>query len=631
MSDESIACDPADGAPDTRPDRGAWMWFAATAVVFGAALGGEFLNWDDQEWIAANPLVTADDRRAWLDIWTTAELGSYYPLYFSVLRLLWGLATAVPGWIDGNGTLEALWGRFGGPAIPFHTTSVLGFAAACALWHEVLRRLGIGVGGRALALAVFALHPLRVESVAWASALRDVLSLLLLTLALWLHLSDRPLHRRAFGPLAFAAALLCKSMVFSLAPIFLLVDLLWRRRSWAVSWPTGMIHMAIGALGAAIAFFSFRPIATQNLYPQGDLLHSLPVIGATQLRYLRLQVWPSDLAALPSTPEPGVLGWVVLAAGVALLATCGLLAARGRRGPLLVTLLYLLPMGPVSGLLPLAWPVADRYALLPSLGLSLALGWVVGHASTLLPGAAGRLASRAALPLTGVVAAALALTTLSTIPHWRDSRALWEHSLEHYPGEWAAHLNYAGVLGGDMELDEAAFHLRVAQGLEPRREVDRQQIAGLLLFAELLRASMPQPVIAEYAQRYAAAKDDGRKLSGLALELAAGGLGEPSEVVLRRAEEIGCPEAAPYLVRGTLAGRQEEWPRALWLAERGLVRVPSDPNLLTLKCMCLLRMRQSEAALAVAGELAAMMPGTDPTEILREIAGVGGRQPNLRR
>jgi len=603
------------------------MWFAATAVVFGAALGGEFLNWDDQEWITANPLVTGSDRRAWLDIWTTSELGAYYPLYFTVLRVLWGLAVLLSGWIDGNGTLEALWGRFGGPAIPFHTAGVLGFAAACALWHEVLRRLGVGMTGRALALAVFALHPLRVESVAWAAALRDVLSLGLFTLALWFHLSDQPRHRRAFGPVAFGAALLCKSMVFALAPLFLLVDLLWRRRSWAESWPTGTIHLAIGALGAAIAFFSFQPIAAQNLYPQGDLWSSLPVIGETQLRYLRVQVWPADLAALPSTPEPSTLGWLTLGGGVAVLAACGVLAVRGRRKPLLLALLYLLPMGPVSGLLPLAWPVADRYTLLPSLALSLGLGWAVSHGAGALPGAAGRLASRAALPITGVVAAALAITTLSVLPHWKDSRALWERSLELYPHEWAAHLNYAGVLGGDLELDEAAFHLRIAQGLEPRREVDREQLAGLLLFAELLRASMPEPVIAEYGKRYSDVRADGHKLSGLALELAAAGLGEASEVVLRRAEEIGAPDAAPYLVRGTLAGRQEKWPRALWLAERGLVRVPADPNLLTLKCMCLLRMRQSEAALAVAAELAAMMPGTDPTDILREIAGVGGRRP----
>ncbi len=616
---------------DARPDRGAWLWFTATLIVFGSAVGGEFLNWDDQEWIATNPLVTGPDRRAWLDIWTTTELGAYYPLYFSVLRVLWGLASALPVWIEGNATLEALWGRLGGPAIPFHATGVLGFAAACALWHEILRRLGIGATGRAMALAVFALHPLRVESVAWASALRDVLSLLLVLVSLRLHLSERPGHARVLAPLAFAGALLCKSMIFALAPLPLLIDLLWRRRPWRECWATGVTHLAIGAVGAIVAYLSFRPIASQNLYPEGDLLHSLPVIGATQLRYLRAQVWPSDLAALPSTPEPGPLGWIALVAGLILLAGCAALAARGRRGPLLVALLYLLPMGPVSGILPLAWPVADRYTLLPSLAVSLALGWLVGHGWSHLREPVASWGARAALPTAGVVAAVLALVTLQTLPHWNDSRALWERSLEQHPREWAAHLNYAGVLGGDLELDEAAFHLRIAQGLEPRREVDREQIAGLLLFAELLRAGMPQPVIAEYGQRYAAVADDGRKLSGLALEMAAAGLGEPAEVVLRRAEEIGAPDAAPYLVRGTLAGRQDQWLRALWLAERGLASVPDEPNLMTLECLALLRLNRSDEALDVARQLAEMMPGTDPTQILREIAGVGGRQPNLRR
>ena len=84
MSDEVPESPSTDEPSPARTDRGAWMWFAATAVVFGAALGGEFLNWGDQEWITANPLVTGSDRRAWLDIWTTSELGAYYPLYFTV-------------------------------------------------------------------------------------------------------------------------------------------------------------------------------------------------------------------------------------------------------------------------------------------------------------------------------------------------------------------------------------------------------------------------------------------------------------------------------------------------------------------------------------------------------------------
>ncbi len=104
-----------------------------------------------------------------------------------------------------------------------------------------------------------------------------------------------------------------------------------------------------------------------------------------------------------------------------------------------------------------------------------------------------------------------------------------------------------------------------------------------------------------------------------------------ASALMRRAEEIGAPPAAPYLVRGTLAGREDQWARSLWLAERGLQVVPDDPNLLTLECMALLKLKQSEAALGVAARLAAMMPGTDPVDILREIAGVGARRPNMRR
>ena len=629
----SAAPDSTDAAAPRppRPDRAAWLWFAAVAVVFSPALGGEFLNWDDQEWITANPLVVSPDRRAWLDIWTTARLGSYYPVYYSVLRILWSLAGAVPGWIEGQAALERAWTWGGGAALPFHATGVLVFAGAAALWHEVLRRLGIGPAGRALGVAFFALHPLRVESVAWASALRDVLSLQLLVTALWLHLSEQRAHRRIFGPLAFGAALLAKSMVFALAPAPLLIDLLWRRKSWSESWPRGLAYLGLGAAGAAVSFLSFRPIASENLYPQGDLWHSLPVIGMTQLRYLQVQVWPTGLAALPTTPEPSVVGWIALAAGVAAVAVCAALLARRWRLPLLLVALYLLPMGPVSGVLPLAWPVADRYTLLPALAVSLGLAWIADRGWEPVRGPLRAWCGAAVTPLTGVVAAALALSTLQTLPHWKDSEALWLRSLEEYPREWAAHLNYAGVVGGRLEMDDAVFHLQVARGLSPRREIDRAQITGLLLFAELLRAGMPEQVIAGYGNRYSDGVDDGRQLAALSLDMAAAGLVGPCALVLRRAEELGAPPAAPAVVRGTLAGRQGRWARALLHARSGLDELPGDPNLLTLSCMALLSMGRSDLALEVAGQLAVQIPGSDPVEILREIAGISARQPTTRR
>lgn len=599
-----------------RADRSAWLWFAVVVVVFSPAMGGEFLNWDDRDWIFGNPLVVVPGAEPWKDLWTNPYLGSWYPLYLSTMRVLWSLGAAVSGWVQGDPQLTAAWTWLGGAPALFHLASILGFGVAAALWYGCLRRLGIGVAGCALAVAWFALHPLRVESVAWATALRDVLSVLLVLLSWRLHLSDRTGLRRWGAPVAFAAAILCKSMVFALAPATLLLDLLWRGRERRPSLIDAAPHLALGAAGAVVAYLSYGSVLEDNVRVGGSLVESLPVIGAIQLRYLRLQLCPCDLAALPSAPAGGVLGWLALVAGVAAVAVAAWWLRRGRRRPLAIALLYLLPMGPVCGLLPLAWPVADRYTLLPSLAVSLALGWA---ATT------PRL-TRFALPAAGVVAVGWALLTLLHIPHWSESEALWARSLDLYPREWAAHMNYAGAVGGKERMDEAAQHLRIAQGLVEDREPDAAQVADMLMFAELILADVPLQRIEGYRGRYAAAETDAEAMASLAMDLAATGLREPCLVIVRRAEQLGAGGELRHLAQAVMATRTGDWAVVLYHAGRGLDRAPDDVHLLTLQVRALIDLGGREAARPSAEALAALLPGTDPDLILDRMSPTtGGR------
>ncbi len=512
--------------PTRSPDRTAWLWFAVVALVFLPALGGQLVNWDDSLWITSNPWVAGDDPAAWRLIWTQPYEGSYYPLYLSLLRVLHGIAESL------SGALGQGWERLGGVAIPFHATGVLLFAAGAALWHEVLRRLGIGRWGRALGVVWFALHPLRVESVVWAAALRDTMSLLGLLLAVHWHLGDDRRLRTWAAPLAFLAAVLSKSMLFALAPLPLLLDVLWRVRPWRESLIRAIPYAVIGIAGAVTAYLAYRPFAGRNVYPEETLWATLPVIGSIQLRYLRVQLAPLDLAAVPGTPAPSALGWIALVAIAAVVVAAGVACARGRRKPLLLVSAYLLPMLPVCGLLPLAWPVADRYALLPSLAVALGLAWTVER----LPW------PRAALVAAALAAAVWTPWTVVQTRHWHDSEALWTHSLRHFPDEFVAHQNLAAVLGGEERWDESIDHLQTALDLADGREPQTADLVGHLLHADLLRAGAPARQVEYYRTRYREGRDDPARLRRLADDLVARGLEDSVAALRARAEGLAADD-----------------------------------------------------------------------------------------
>jgi len=598
--------------PGRQRDHAGWLWFAVTALVFVPTVRGQFLNWDDNDWIVNNPLVVIPGGEAWTAIWTGPCLAAWYPLYLSALKLLWGVGVGIGGLAEGDPQLAAAWTWIGGQPAPFHIASILGFATAVLLWHECLRRLGISPAGRALAVAWFALHPLRVESVAWATALRDVLSLAFLVGSLRLHLSEREGRRRWLAPAAFAAAVLCKSMVFALAPLPLLIDLLWRKRSRRDSLIDSIPYFAIAAGGATAAFLAYRSVLAENVYVGGSFLGSLPVVGAIQLRYLRVQLWPLDLAALPSAPPGGILGWLALLAGIAAVGACVWWARRGKTRPLAVTLMYLLPMGPVCGLMPLAWPVADRYSLLPSLGLTLGLGWLATHTRF----------ARVALPTAAVVAAVWAVATILYLPTWGENERLWSRSLDLFPGEWAAHMNYAGAIGGKGRMEEAAHHLYVARELVGDKDADQGQVAEMLMFAELLLANQELQAIQGYRGRFAGAAGDPDPLGALAIDLASSGLEAPCEVVIHHALEMGGEEHVAHLARSVLAERRRDWPRVLFHAVNGLALAPDDVHLLTMETRARLQLGGPEAARDAAERLAAQIDGADPDIILERMAGV---------
>jgi protein O-mannosyl-transferase len=453
--------------------------FVVVLAAFLPAVGGAFLNWDDAENLVANPhyrgLGLAELR--WM--WSAVHMGHYIPvtwLTFGLDYLLWGMN-----------------------ATGYHLTSVLIHAWNAALVYLVAARLleagASGLAppqvlrtGAALGAPVWALHPLRVESVAWLTERRDVVSggfallavLAYLTAARRTDASGR-LHRGYYGLAvgAFALAVFAKSIVVGLPLVLIALDVFPLRRlrgGWRRVLRVAVLEklpfLAIGALAAAIMLMiGFRwgllaPIAAESI-PQ-----RLALTGYSLAFYLGKTVWPWPLSPLYSLYRPvDPLALRYLVPGCVTLAlTLGLIALRRRwPGALCAWVAYVALLLPAAGILPNGPQIAaDRYTYLPSVGWGILAGtalpwaWRARQAGRLSP----RVAGAALLAALGLVAG-LAVLTERQIGIWRDSVALWRHAAWADPDSDVPLFYLGWALADAGRFDEARAHFEASRRRVP--------------------------------------------------------------------------------------------------------------------------------------------------------------------
>lgn len=414
--------------------------FAFTLLVFAPVTSFEFLNFDDDVYVTANPAVraglTADTVR-WA--FSNVESGHFHPLT----------------WLSHAADVSL----FGLDAGAHHRTSLLLHALAAALCFVFWRRLGISVGVAALAGALFAVHPLRIESVAWVATRKDVLSgvLAFATLLSWAWWRERPgPARMAVTALAFLAALLAKPTVLPL-PLLLLALEVWplgRRLSVAQVKPLAPLF-ALSALFALVAVFGQAhagALASLDALPLGTRVTNASVALVTYAGRLVAPLSVSLFHPLRSFP-PGLgvaCGLVVVGVSVA--------AARRKFPPPLAFAWwwFLLLLLPVSGLVQIGGQfIADRWLYLPLSGV------VVGVASALRGPATARWLAGVAL-----VVASVALTRRD-LPDYRTSELAFRHALEVEPDNFLAHTNLGTALEARGAQDEADAHFEEAQRLNP--------------------------------------------------------------------------------------------------------------------------------------------------------------------
>lgn len=449
------------GARHARAFAGALALAGLVALVYGQVGGFGFVAYDDGLYVTENPMVQRGltwDGLVWA--FTTLHATNWHPLTWLSLMGDVSLFGVDPGWM--------------------HRVNVLWHLANALLLWRVLERY-TGARWRSWLVAThFAVLPVHVESVAWISERKDVLSTFfwLLTLAAWLGwLRRRSAWRYALALAAFALGLLAKPMLVTLPIVLLLLDV-WPlgrlgpgpdraarvRRAVLEKLPLLALSLASGVT-TIVAQHAGGATATREALPLAARAGNAALSAAL---YLWKTAWPAKLAVFYPNPAVGPAGLPPgpVVAAVLLLAAISVVAAwqRHRRPWLLVGWLwFLITLLPVIGLLQVGLQgMADRYTYVPVIGVSLALAW-------LLPGRWG--ATRAGRLALGVAAAALLLglagAARAQAAVWRDSFTLFSHATRVTEGNWLAWKNLGTIHHGRGDTVRALEAFREAARARP--------------------------------------------------------------------------------------------------------------------------------------------------------------------
>ncbi len=426
---------------------------AAGAFVYAPVRHHEFVNFDDAQYVSQNHAVTGGlNGRSLSWALTTGHAGNWHPL------------TSLSHMLD-----VELYGLDPGP---HHLTSAVLHVVNALLLFGLLLRMTGALFRSAFVAALFELHPLHVESVAWIAERKDVLSGLFFFLTLWAYVAyvRRP---RASGyalvVVLFVLGLMAKPMLVTLPFVLLLLDV----------WPLGraaeplarrrLVVEKLPLVGLALA----SSVITVLVQRHAGAIKGLGVLPFDRrlatavlayVTYAAKAIWPSGLAAIypyPASSPP----WPILGA-VALLAAASALTVRAApRHPYLPVgwFWYLGTLVPVLGLVQVgSQPWADRYTYLPAIGLFIIVSWGTVDLLARRPHGNVLLGAGAAVVLAGC-----AITARTQVGYWRNSVALWEHALEVTAGNHRAESNLAHALARQGRLDEAMAHYVAALRIDP--------------------------------------------------------------------------------------------------------------------------------------------------------------------
>jgi protein O-mannosyl-transferase len=466
-----------------------------SCAPFIPALWNDFVDWDDYE-----SLVSNRDYRGlgWAQLgWmlTTFHMGHYQPL----------------SWVT-FGTDYLVWGM---NPLGYHLTNIILHASSAAFFYYISRRLlalawsvsdenGTAElsSSAAFAALLFAIHPLRVESVAWATERRDVLSGLFFMLTIYCYLRSSTIasasSRRWMGLalVAYVLSLLSKALGMTLPLVLLILDIYplrrlpWDPRKWLDPRLRGVLHEKIPFVCVAVPFALLALWGQQQASAFRSLeMHDLgsrlgqAFFGASF--YLWKTLVPVNLSPLYEIPAD-FRPWdpsIVAGAAATVVLTIGFYLLRNRwRAGLACWLYHMAVLAPVLGIVQ-AGPqlAADRYSYIACLSWAVLAGGLLFYS---LPGrsrkrrkASGGLAA----PVAAVgILVVLAVLTWKQTEIWRDTGTLWRHVLKLDPNSSIAHYNLGKFLASQGKYGEAIAHYRQALNIRPE-DTDARNNLGLVL------------------------------------------------------------------------------------------------------------------------------------------------------
>ncbi|MBI5775725.1 MAG: tetratricopeptide repeat protein [Verrucomicrobia bacterium] len=463
---------------------------AVTLAAYWPARNFDFVDYDDQDYVKDNAFVRSGLNKTSVEwAFQQSHSGNWHPLTWASLMFdcqFFG---------EKKNPADRL---FNVQAGPMHVHNALLHAANAALFFWVLRRMTGAVWASAFAAALFAWHPLRVESVAWVTERKDVLSTLfwLLTMGAWLRYTERrSAWRYGLALLMFALGLMSKSMLVTLPCVLVLLDF-WPLKRWpakvppppppkskkknalppapVAEAPTGvpwkwlvLEKIPFFALIVAVSVWTLHTQRSGGAMTFGDSLpmkHRLLNGLVAYAEYLRKFFWPDDLAVF--YPHPGQWPAARIAVAATVLVLISALAVWQRRARphlLLGWLWYLGTLVPVIGIIQVggqAW--ADRYTYVPMLGIVVALAWELAIWVQRLRVPTGVIGVLAAIALAACLAA-----TVAQLRHWQNTFSLFSHALDVTKNNHRAHKGVADVYRDEGKNVEADRHYEEAIRIKP--------------------------------------------------------------------------------------------------------------------------------------------------------------------
>lgn len=424
------------------------------AVIYAPVHSYQFTTLDDPQYVSANPVVAQGLTRAGL-AWAFAFTGSFY----------WHPLT----WLSHMADVQL----FGMDAGAHHLVNVVIHAANSALLFAALNRMTGAPGRSAFVAAVFAVHPLHVESVAWIAERKDVLSTFFWMAALYfygVYARDRRFRTMVVVTALFAAGLLAKPMILTLPFVLLLLDY-WPLKRVSFD-STGSVFplireklplfaLAIASVGVTLLSQrgSAGVVALEALSPAARIGNAVVSYAV----YLRDAVWPFRLAAFYPFVQPSLAA--VISAGVLVVAITVAVIRYRRSHPFLPVgwLWYIGTLVPVIGILQAGdQGRADRFTYVPLIGVAIAVAWLAVDLVHRLG-----FPKRALTLAASAIVVALAFAARGQLAHWKDDLAVWSRAVSVTSNNYRAENHYGVALTDRGRLQEGIEHYEAALRIWP--------------------------------------------------------------------------------------------------------------------------------------------------------------------